>query len=100
MRCDSCSIPLSPETSCPVVLIPVLLELLGDAPHQGISRVAVCKEGGNAEQDLGDGQSRAPLVFQDIQADDALGVDIAVIDPGLECDLGRLERVILRKADV
>ena len=34
------SIPLGPETSCPVVLIPVVLELLGDAPHQGFSRVA------------------------------------------------------------
>ena len=46
--------------------LPVLLELLGDAPHQGISRIAVTKERGDAEQHLRDGEGRAPLVLQDV----------------------------------
>ena len=82
------------------MLLPVLLELLGDAPHQGISRVAVTKERGDAEQHLGDGEGRAPLVLQDVQADNSLGVDVAVVDPGLEGDLGWFEWVVLREVDV
>mgnify|MGYP006949399543 CR=1 FL=1 len=41
-----------------------------------------------------DGQSRAPLVTQDIQANTTVRVDIWVIDTGREVDLGGLERIV------
>ena len=44
----------------------------------------VGEEGADAEEDLGDGEGGAPVVLQDVQADDALGVDVAVVDTGLE----------------
>jgi hypothetical protein len=37
-----------------------------------LTGVAVCEEGTDGEQHLGDGQSRAPVVLQDVQANDAL----------------------------
>merc|ERR1719195_2197685 len=46
------------------------------------------------EEDLGDGESWAPLVLQDVETDDALGVDIAVVDPGAELHFWRLEGII------
>ena len=39
------------------------------------------------------------MVPQDIKADGAVGVDIGVIDPSREADLGRLERVLCRERD-
>lgn len=41
-----------------------------------------------------DGESRAPLVSQDVQTDAAVGVDVGVIDASGEVDLGRLEGVV------
>ena len=48
---------------------------------------------------FGNGQSRAPLVPQDIQADAAVGVDIGMVDPSGEVDLGRLEGIVGREMD-
>lgn len=60
--------------------------MIGVRPHP-LTRIAVCQEGTDGQQDLGDGKGRAPIVLQDVQADDALTVDVAVIDPGAERDL-------------
>jgi hypothetical protein len=46
-----------------------------------------------------DGESRAPLVSQNVQTDAAVGVDIGVVDASGEVDLGRLEGVIGREVD-
>jgi hypothetical protein len=48
---------------------------------------------------LGDGQSGAPLVSQDVQADAAVGVDVGVVDAGGEVDLRRLEGVVGGEVD-
>lgn len=48
---------------------------------------------------FGDGQSRTPLVPQDIQADAAVGVDIRVVNASGEVDLGRLEWVVGREVN-
>jgi hypothetical protein len=46
-----------------------------------------------------DGESRAPLVSQDVQTDAAVGIDVGVVDASGEVDLGRLEGVIGREVD-
>lgn len=43
---------------------------------------------------LRDGQGRAPLVPQNVQADAAVGVDVGVVDAGGEVDLRGLEGVV------
>ena len=55
------------------------------------------KEG--CERTLGDGQSRAPLVSQDVQANRSIGVDVGMVDLGREADLGGLEGVIGGEGD-
>ena len=49
---------------------------------------------------LGNGERRAPVALEDIQADASLGVNVAVVDLGLELELGRLEGVVLREGNV
>ena len=46
-----------------------------------------------------DGQSRAPLVSQNVQADASIAVDVGVVDAGGEVDLGRLEWVVCWEVD-
>src|ERR1700712_4619945 len=48
---------------------------------------------------FGDGQSGAPLVSQDVQADAAVAVDVRVVDAGGEVDLRRLEGVVGGEVD-
>lgn len=48
----------------------------------------------SAVRTLRDGQSRAPLVSQNVEADGSVGVDVGVVDLGGERDLGGLERVV------
>ena len=62
--------------------------------------IAVCEERADGEEDLGDGEGRAPVVLQDVQTDDALAVDVAVVDAGAERHLGRLEGVLRGEVDV
>lgn len=80
-------------TSCPgaghaVVLLAIVQILIGDAGHQGVSRVAVGQHGADGQQHLGDGQRGAPVLLEDVQADGALAVDVAVVDARLEHHLG------------
>lgn len=55
--------------------------------HQLLTWVAVCQKRTNRQQNLWNSQSRAPVVFQDIQTDDSLTVDVAVINSGAESNL-------------
>lgn len=48
---------------------------------------------------FGDGQSRAPLVPQDVQTDTAVAVDVGVVDAGGEVDFWRLEGVVCGEVD-
>lgn len=73
---------------------------LRDLRHQRVVRVGVREQRADRQQHLRDGQRGAPLVFQDVQADAAVGVDVAVIDARREVHLGRLERVVGREVDV
>lgn len=48
---------------------------------------------------LGNGERRAPLIPQDIQADRAVAVDVGVVDAGGEVDLRGLEGVVCGEVD-
>lgn len=43
---------------------------------------------------LGNGERRAPLIPQDVQADRAVAVDVGMVDAGGEVDLRGLEGVV------
>ena len=96
----SSSISLGPQAGNSVMLLPVLFELSGNASYQRIGRVAVAKEGGDAEQYRGQGQGGGPVFLQDVQANNALGVYVAMVDSCKEGDLGRLEWILRREVDV
>ena len=51
------------------------------------TRIAVGEEGTDGQQDFGNSQSRAPVVFQDVQTNRSLTVYITVIDSCAKCDL-------------
>jgi len=76
------------------VFLPVVDILCGDAADQGVTGITVRQQRADGEQDLGDGEGGTPLVLQDVQADHALAVHVAVVDPGPELDLRWLEGVI------
>lgn len=46
-----------------------------------------------------DGQSRAPLIPQYVQADATIAIDVRVVDAGGEVDFGWLEWVVCREVD-
>ena len=48
---------------------------------------------------LRNGERRAPLIPQDVQADRAVAVDVGVVDAGGEVDLRGLEGVVCWKVD-
>lgn len=73
---------------------------LGDLRHEGIIRIRICEQGADRKENLGDSQGWAPLIFEDVQTDASVGVDVAVIDTRREINFGRLEWVISRKVDV
>lgn len=79
---------------------PVGFVKLRNIRHQRIVWVGIGQQGTNRKQDLADGQRRAPLVFQNIQADTAIGVDIAMIDASSKVDLRWLEWIIGREVNV
>ena len=78
----------------------VRLQKLSNVRHKGIFRVGVGQERTNGEQDLANGQSWTPLIFENVEANSSVGIDIAVVDPSREMDLGRLEWVVRREMNV
>lgn len=57
-------------------------------PRPGpLTGVGVCEQRADGQQHLADGERGAPLVLQDVQADAAVAVDVAVVDARLERDL-------------
>jgi len=73
---------------------------LGDIWNKWIIWVRICKEGADREKNLGYGQSRTPLVLENIKANSPIRVDIAVINAGGEMNLWRLEWIISGEVDI
>lgn len=110
------SILASPLPGCRLVAWSVGLVNVGNLGNERVVRVRVRQHGADGQQNcnpcqpqaisvclqprasrkltFADGQSRAPLVTQDIQANTTVRVDIWVIDTGREVDLGGLERIV------
>lgn len=82
------------------MLLAVLQILRRDGADEGVRGIAVRQQGADGEQDFGDGQGWRPVVLEDVQADDPLAVDVAVVDPRPERHLGRLERILWGEVDV
>ena len=62
--------------------------------------VGVGQQGADGEEHLGDGEGGRPLVFEDVEADRSIAVDVHVINFRRERDLGRLEGVVGWEVDV
>ena len=75
-----CGIALGPLASYTVVFFATCCVLLSNAADQWIMGVAVGEKGTDWEQDFWNGQSRAPVVLENVQADHPLAVDVAVVD--------------------
>lgn len=72
----------------------VFQELTSDAADQRVRRVCVGEQGADAQQHLRDRQRRTPVVLEYVETDDALRVDVAVVDAGLEGHLWWFEGVV------
>ena len=84
--------------SCHVLLCWSNTEWLCFQPED--PQVAVCQKRTNWQQNLWNSQSRTPVVFKDVQADDSLTIDVAVIDSGAESNLWWLKWIIGWKCDI
>jgi len=86
-----------PFSSSRLISRSVGLVNMGDLGYQRIIRIWVCEHGAYRKQDFRDGQSRAPLVSQDVQAYTAIGVDVRMVDAGGEVDFWWLKWIIGRE---
>jgi hypothetical protein len=73
-----------------IVAGPVGLEQLGNVRNQGIVGIGVGEERTNREEDFGNGQRGAPLVLQNVEANAAVRINVAVINAGGEMHFGGL----------
>jgi len=79
---------------------PIRLVLMGHLGPQGIIGIGIGEKGQNGQQDLGNGQRRGPLVLENVQADDATGIDIRMIDLRHKGDLGGLKGIVGGEVDI
>ena len=97
LHCQSAlshSVLASPLSGGGFIFGSVTLVDVGNLWHKRIIWVGVGQQGADGEQNLGDGECWRPLVLEDVQADGSVGVDVWVVDPGGEVDLGWLERIV------
>ena len=73
---------------------------MGHLGPQGIIGIGIRQQGQNGQQDLGNGQRRGPLVLENVQADDAAGIHIGMIDLRHKGDLRGLKGIISGEVDV
>jgi len=89
-----------PLPSSTIVPLLISLEQLCNVRNKRIIRIRIGQERTNGQQHLGNCQSGAPLVLEDVQTDTSIGIDVAVIDTGGEVHFGWLEGVICREVNV
>ena len=97
---DSRGISSSPVAGSGIVALLVVLVDGGDLGHERVIRVRVSQQRADGEQHLRDGQSGRPLVFEDVQADGSVCVDVRMVNFGREGNLRRLEGIVRREVDV
>jgi len=93
-------ITFRPQSSYSVVFFAILSVLRCDAANQRIRWIAIGQKGTNWEENLRDRQCWTPVVFEDVQADDSLTVDVAVVDACAKCHFRWLEWVLRGKVNI
>ena len=78
----------------------VAFQELRNVGDKWVIGVGISQQGTDGKQDLANRQSRTPLIFENIQTDASVRVDVTVIDTGSEMDLGGLERIVGREVDI
>ena len=68
----------------------VRFQELRNVRHQGIIGVGIRQERANGQQDFANGQRWTPLVFQNVETNATIRVDVAVVDTCGKVDFGRL----------
>ena len=74
------SVLLGPKPGDSVVLFSVREVLKGDGTVQSVIWIAIRHEGADRQQQFGNGQDGRPFVFQNIQANLTIFVNVAVIN--------------------
>ena len=80
--------------------LPIILVKVGDLRDKRVIRVGIRQQGADGEEHLGDGEGGRPLVFEDVEADRSIAVDVHVINFRRERNLRRLEGIVGREVDV
>ena len=93
-------VTLSPFTGRLVMLWLIALENVGNLRDKRVIWVGVGQQGADGKQNLGDGEGGRPLVFEDVEADRTIAVDVHVINFRCERNLWRLEGVVGWEVDV
>ena len=78
----------------------IALENVGNLGDERIIWVGVGQQRADREEHLGDGEGGRPLVFEDVEADRSIAVDVHVINFRRERNLRGLEGVVGREVDV
>ena len=73
---------------------------MSNVGHEWVIRIGIRQQGADREQDLGDSECGAPLLFENVEADATVRVDVRVVDPRREVQLWRLERVVTGENNV
>ena len=82
------------------MLGPIIFIKMGNLRNKWIIWVCIGQKGTEGEQHLWNCQSWWPLVFENVQTDTSIRVDVAVIDPSRESALGRLEWIVGRETNI
>lgn len=82
------------------MLLTVCCILMSNIPHQWIVWITVCQKGTDGKEHFGNGESRTPVVFQNVQTYHTLTVDVTMVDTCLENHLGWFEWVVWREVNV
>jgi len=80
-----------------VVPITIGLVDVSNFGHKRIVWVGIREHGADGQENFADGQGRAPLITENVEADATIGVDVRVIYACGEVDLWWLERIVRRK---
>jgi len=80
--------------------LPVGLVEVGDLGHKRVVRVRVGEKGTNRQKHFGDGERRAPLLSEDVQADAPVAVDVGVVDFCCEVEFWGFEGIVRRELNV
>ena len=99
MRRSHC-VTLSPLTSRLVMLRLIALEDVCNLWDERVIWIGVGQQGADGEQHLRDSEGGRPLIFEDVEADRSIAVDVHVINFRRERNLGRLEGVVGREMNV